>query len=196
MDRETAQIGITRRQFLIGQAALLPWLAIGWTWQRDSGPSTLATAQPALPGSTQRLYSADLRHLYPPAEAGHTYAGSAPVAEPEAALERLAKYHTHLAEWLSEHRADIEAAIRAPEIVYRQLPYRSSVGHYLQMYAIPHPRNRDRYVAVTLSLASLPGERGSTYHKLVRAFPARFDYFWSQDAHGEWRLKERWMRTE
>lgn len=171
---------LTRRQFLIGQALLLSWLAIGW---KQSTPLA----------GTEEVYSADLRHLYPPSEAGHWYARSAPVADLEETLGRLALHNPHLAGWLAETRALIEAAIRAPQLVYRQLPYRSSVGHYLQMYAIPHPIRPHRYVAVTLSLANLPGEKGNAYHKLLRAFPARFDYFWRRDAQGKWQLKQRWM---
>lgn len=180
MNQESTMNRLTRRQFLIGQAILLPWLLIGWK-------QSLPLAR------TGEIYSADLRHIYSPSEAGHRYARSAPVTGLEETLERLALHNPHLAGWLAETRTLIEAAIQTPRIVYRQLPYRSSVGHYLQMYAIPHPVQHHRYVAVTLSLANLPGEKGSAYHKLLRAFPARFDYFWKRDAQGKWQLKQKWM---
>jgi hypothetical protein len=195
MNRHVAPVRISRRQFLMGQAALFPWLAVAWNWRPDYRPLVPETAAGAIPGRAQPLCSAELRHLYPPTEAGHIYAGSAPVADMETALERLATFRSHLAEWLSKHRESIEAAIRAPDIVYRRLPYRSSVGHYQQMYAVPDPVRQDRYVAVTLSLAGLPGQKGSGYHKLERVFPARFDYFWTRNAHGEWELKEKWLRA-
>jgi hypothetical protein len=179
---------LTRRQFLIGQAVLLPWLVLGW---KQNTPLT-STKTLHL---TRKVYSADLRHLYSPSEAGHLYARSAPVAGLEETLERLARHHPHLAGWLAENRALIETAIQSPQIVYRQLPYRSSVGHYLQMYAMSHPFQHNRYVVVTLSLANLPGEMGSAYHKLVRVFPARFDYFWTRNGDGVWQLKQKWMQV-
>ncbi|MGC8877974.1 MAG: hypothetical protein ACP5R2_01970 [Anaerolineae bacterium] len=180
MNRESYVHQITRRQFLIGQAMLLPWLAIGWR-------------QKASFAGAWEIYSADLRYLYPPSDAGHWYARSAPVADLEETLKRLALYSSHLARWLAETRALIEVAVQNPQIVCRQLPYRSSVGHYLQVYAVPHPIRPHRYVTVTLSLANLPGEKGSAYHKLLRVFPARFDYFWRQDDQGKWQLKQKWM---
>ncbi|PWH16401.1 MAG: hypothetical protein DDG58_09575 [Ardenticatenia bacterium] len=180
MNREFHVHQITRRQFLIGQAVLLPWLAIGW---RQNVPSAMA----------REIYSADLRHMYPPSDAGHWYARSAPVVNLEETLKRLALYSPHLAGWLVETQTLIKAAIQTPQIVCRQLPYRSSVGHYRQVCAVLHPTEPYRYVTVTLSLANLPGEKGSAYHKLLRAFPARFDYFWRQDAQGKWQLKQRWM---
>ncbi|GEM_PF-6457053 len=194
MDQGSPPVQITRRQFLAAQATFGAWLALGWK-HHDSLNSVFLPTRMGTPNPTSPICSADLRHLYSPSEAGHWYARSAPVAGLDATLERLAVYRAHLAKWLYENRKLIEMAIQSPEIVYRHLPYRSSVRHYLQMYAIQHPMNQGRYVAVTLSLANLPGQKGSAYHKVVRVFPARFDYFWTQDMQSRRILKEKWIRN-
>jgi hypothetical protein len=185
----------TRRQFLAGQAAALFWLATGWRWRRAAAGSSIPDSDILSAHSSGLIQSADLRHLYPASEAGREYVRSAPVADLTTAIERVRTRYPKLRRWLEQREALIGTAIQEPEIVFRQLLYRRKVQHWREMYAIQDPLSRDRYLAVTLSLASLPGERASTHHKIVRIFPAKPSYFWMRDASGGWVLKDRWMST-
>jgi hypothetical protein len=187
-----APLDLTRRQFLAGQAAMLVWLGTAWTrLPTNAGQSVPDGWTPS--DSVETIRSADLRYLYSAAEPGRENVRSAPVADVSAAAQRIAARYPKMAGWLRERQGLIRTALQEPEIVFRHLPYRRRSRHWLEMFAVKDVTHPGRYLAITVSLATLPDDTASACHKIIRIVPARASYFWTRDASGRSMLKARWL---
>lgn len=140
---------------------------------------------------SQRLGNlAVLQHLYPKDEPGREFLRPLPVVVNNWVLNHIKQDHPERIKWLLSHGKDIKRAVSDPEIVERKLSYRDRIGHWFVTTVISDSQEKQRYMAIVLSLAGLSGEEFE-FHQVVTVYPMKHRDLFSGKA-----LKERWIHVK
>jgi len=159
----------------------------GWTNAVSSAAMfDLASGAPQVVGLLH-----DLSLPYPAGTPGAELLSCRPVLLERHGLEHLLADHPERQTELPAHWATIRRAVESPDIVSRDLTYKSRMGHWTVSLAAVVEGLPGRYMVVVISLAApdVPGEH--TYHQVITAHPARRGYFYRRDV-----IKPRWMETK
>lgn len=134
--------------------------------------------------------SADLRHLYPERDPGHSHARPCMVVISPTGQTHLDKEEDKARiDWLHARRELIIRTLQQPEIVLRNLEFKHGLGHWSQTFAVRAQDDGKKYLAISATLARLSGTAAEEYHLVMTMFPAKRSYFFYPTEE----LKERYM---
>ena len=136
--------------------------------------------------------SADLRYLYASGHPGNTHARPCPVIITAEGIAHLSAHDATRVGWLQARIHFIVRAIESPAVVYRDLEYKSRIGHWSQFYAVRDTLGSSQYVAVAVTLANLVGGEARQFHRVTTIFAAKESYLFKKVA-GVPELKPQWM---
>ena len=147
--------------------------------------------------SKQPIYlgvSADLTHLYVPGEPGIECLVAKPTYFNAYTHAHVVKDHPERLEWLASDHDLICQAVQEPEVVYRHLEYKDTMGHWSQAYVIKHPGKEGRWLTVVLSLAWTSGTE-SADHQVITVYYGKLRDVYRNSSTDAAIIKDKWLEV-